>query len=296
MALRFTILAALTVSVTGGCALAGRRVPAVQSVAGRDLSLQGMAAMEMGHWERAETLFRESIELSPADADARRYLAEALWRRGAAKEAIEQIEAAVAADAADAALAVRAGELQLAVGGREQALARAEQAIRLDPKLPAAWALRGRAFWQLNRTERALADFHRALEFGPQDPDLLMDVATLYRQIGQPVRSLSTLHRLLDACSPGQEPQQALYLQGLALADLDRPQPALDSFLAASQRGPSNVELLYQLARAHAAIGDHASASAALEQALAQDASHAPSRQLLAHLATLPVASGLQRQ
>jgi tetratricopeptide (TPR) repeat protein len=269
-----------------GCTTFGRRSPVPEDVAAcRELSRQGVAALEMGEWGQAEILLRQAMEASPDDSETRRYLAEALWRRGAADEALREIAAAVAMDGSDASLRVRSGEMLLAVGDTEQALAEAERAISIDLTLASAWALRGRVFWQLNRSERALADLQRALEYAPNRSDVLLDLAALYRQRGQPTRCLTTLHHLLDTYPPGEEPQLALLLEGIALSELGRPQQAVESLLAASERGPANAEVLYRLAQAQLASGDPVIAVTTAQQALALDGSHTQTRQLVAELA-----------
>jgi tetratricopeptide (TPR) repeat protein len=252
--------------------------------------------METGQWERAESLLQAAVETSPEDAEARRYLAEALWHRGAAREALAQIEEAVQFDPADATLAVRAGEMNLAVGANNEALAHAEQALRLDPKSASAWALRGRLFSRLNQPDRALADLQRALQYAPSNQEILLDVAMLYRQRGQPAQALSTVHHLLDTYPPGGETQLALLLEGQALVELARPRQAAESLLAASTRGPANPEVLYWLAQAQSSAGDYAAATTTAQQALAIDNSHQPSRQLLAQLALLTAPADLQRR
>ncbi len=264
-----------------------RRGPVPEDVATcRELSRQGVAAMEMGDWSQAEILLRKAHDTSPADAETCRYLAEALWHRGAADEALKQMDEALQLDPADASLTVRSGEMLLAMGDTELALTRAEEAIRLDPKLPAGWALRGRVFWQRNQSDRALADLQRALEFAPDNADILLDVAVLYRQRGQTSRCLTTVHHLLDTYPPGNEPQLALMLEGMTLAELGRPRQAADSLLAASRRGPPNAELLYNLAQSQMATGEYASAADSARQALVIDATHTPSRLLLTQLAS----------
>ncbi len=237
-----------------GCATFGRRGPVPEEVATcRELSRQGVAAMEMGQWPQAETLLRKAIAASPADATTRQHLAEALWRRGATQEALVQMEAAIRLNDSDASMTVRAGEMLLATGSTEKALERAEQAIGLDPKLAAAWALRGRVRWHQNQMDRALADLQRAIQFAPDQADLLFDVATLYRQRGQHSRCLTTLHHLLDTYSPGEEPSTTLQLEGLTLLELGRPREAAQSLLAASERGEPSADLLLQLAQAERA-------------------------------------------
>jgi tetratricopeptide (TPR) repeat protein len=280
-----------------GCASFGHRGTVPEEVAAcRELSRQGASAMELGHWAQAESLLKQAVEASPKDSEPHRYLAEALWHRGAADEALAQIEEAVKLEPSDASLVVRAGEMGQAVGSTDKALASAEQAIRLDPKLASAWALRGRVFWQMDERDRALADMQRALQFAPDNRDLLQDVAMLYRQRGQSARALATLHHLLDTYSPGEEPQLPLLLEGQTLADLGRHSQAAKSLAAAVRRGPPNVEVYYQLAQAESAAGDYPAATAAAQQALAIDASHAASRQLLVQMASSRGPSEPQRR
>lgn len=269
-----------------GCASLGHRGPVPEEVAAcRELSRQGAAAIEMGQWDEAESLLRRAVDASPTDSTPRRYLAEALWHRGATDEALLQMEAAVRMDGSDASLVVRAGEMLLATGQTKQALHRAQQAIALDPKLSTAWALRGRVYWQLNQPDQALADLQRALQYAPDRSDVLLDVAAMYRQKGEAARALTTLHHLLDTYSPGEEPQMALVLEGLTLLDMGRQEQAAESLLAASQRGPADAEILYHLAQAQLACGQQTAAAASAQKALAVDASHAGSRQLLLELA-----------
>lgn len=282
---RVVIVSAMALGVAG-CASFGRRGPVPEEVAAcRELSRQGAAAMELDQWDEAESLLRRAIEASPSDAATRRYLAEALWHRGATDEALLQMEAAVRLDGSDASMFVRAGEMLLATGQTKPALDRAQQAIAMDPKLSSAWALRGRVHWQLGAPDRALADLQRALQYTPDGADVLLDVAAIYRQQGQSARCLATLHHLLDTYSPGEEPRLALVLEGLTLMDLGRDEQAAESLLAASQRGPADAEVLYHLAQAQLACGRTTEAAGSAQQSLAVDASHEGSRQMLVELA-----------
>jgi tetratricopeptide (TPR) repeat protein len=275
-----------------GCASFGRRGPVPEDVAAcRELTQQGSTAMEMGQWDQAEALLTRAVKASPTDSTTRAHLAEVLWHRGATEDALLQIEAAVRLDGADASLIVRDGEMRLATGETDKALACADEAIRLNPKLSTAWALRGRVYWRTNETERALADMQRALQYAPDSPDVLMDVSALYRQRGQHDRCLTTLHHLLDTYPPGQETQLALWMEGLTLADLGRPQQAMESLAAANRKGPPNADILYQLAEAQLAAGQPEEATTTARQALAVNASHGPSRELLLQLASHPDAA-----
>ena len=273
-----------------GCA-ALRRGPVPEDVAAcRDLTQQGVTAMEMGDWTEAEELL----------ATRRRSLAR---RRRPATAILPKCSGTAARptprsckwnrpstlDDNDSALIVRYGEMLLGTGATEKALERADEAISLNPKLASAWALRGRVYWRMNETDRALADLQRSLQFAPDTSDVLMDVAAIYRQRGQHDRCLTTLQHLLDTYPPGQGTQLAYWMEGLTLADLGRPDQAAESLRTANQQGPAE--------RRHFVLpgpgpnrppDEPAAATTAAQEALAANPAHAPSRQLLTELAARP--------
>jgi Flp pilus assembly protein TadD len=94
---------------------------------------------------------RQGLDASPDDPELRRQLAETLWQRGAASEAMSQAADAVRLKPGDASLVVRAGEMALASGQNDEALAKADDAIRIEPHLAGAWALRGRTFRKVDQ-------------------------------------------------------------------------------------------------------------------------------------------------
>jgi tetratricopeptide (TPR) repeat protein len=268
-----------------GCALPGKKKVVPDSlVACRELSREGITAMETGEYDRAQTLLAEAVTTSPTDVDARRSLAEALWQQGSYRDAAVQMEAAVQLDPRDAPTVIRAGEMLLAVGASDRAMKRAEQAILLDSNLAGAWALRGRLYRQRGELDRALADMQHALRFAPNDSGALLEVAQIQFELGKPQRSLATLHCLLDTYPPGEEPQQVLWLEGLAFSSLGRHVEAVESLHAASVRGQPRPELLFQLAQAEQSAGQRDAAENSLRMALALDESHEPSRVMLAQL------------
>jgi tetratricopeptide (TPR) repeat protein len=123
-----------------------------------------------------------------------------------------------------------------------------------------------------------------ALRYAPNDSGALLEVAQIQMELGKPERSLATLHCLLDTYPEGEEPQQVLWLEGLAYGSLGRHQDATLSLLAASQRGQPGPDLLFQLAQAEQLAGHRDAATATLRQALALDDTHEPSRVMLAQL------------
>jgi tetratricopeptide (TPR) repeat protein len=272
-------------AMAGGCRLPGGDGPVSQSVVNcRQLSQQGVAAMERGEWRQAEALLNEAVEACPVDADARAHLAEALWQRGARDEAITQLSKAAELAPDNAALHVRAAEMQLAKGDVQAAQREADAAIDLDPKLASAWAVRGRVLSARGLRREALADFHRALGYSPDSQRLKLEVAELYRELNAPQKALAVLQNLAETYSPGEEPQHVLYLQGLALMALSRYDDACNALAGAALRAPPTAEILYRLADAELKAGRAQDAIRTAEQAVAMDPRHEPSRQLLGRI------------
>ncbi len=276
---------ALVALAGGGCASMRKQKIVPESIAAcRQMSRDGVAAMELGQWDEAHSLLQEAVATSPTDIDARRHLAEVLWQTGNHRDAVVHMEAAVRLDPRNAPTTVRSGEMLLAVGAVDRAALRAQQAIALDATLAGAWALRGRIFRQRGEAARALADLQQALRYSPHSTDVLLDTAEVQYSMGRPQRSLTTLHHLLDVYAPGEEPQRALWLEGLAYQALDRPYDAVESLYAASLRGAPQADLLYQLALAEQTAGRPTAATNTVRQALSLDTQHQLSRVLLAQL------------
>jgi len=279
------LIYASVIAYTGGCMSMGKKKIVAESLATcRELSQNGVAAMELGEWDRARAVLDEAVAISPTDADARRHLAEALWQSYSRREAVIHMEAAVQLDPRHAPTVVRAGEMLLDVGAIDRALLRAEEAIALDSTLAGGWALRGRVQRQRGDALRALADMQQALRFDPHQADVLLQVAEVQYERGRPQRCLTMLHRLIDVYPPGEEPQQALWLEGLAYGAMERHQDAVDSLAAASLRGEPPTNLLYELARAEQSAGQTAAAANTVRRVLALDREHQPSKILLAEL------------
>ncbi len=277
---RSTLVALLAVSA--GCRLPGTDGPVPRSLAAsRQLSQQGVAAIEQRQWDRAEDLLSRAVNTCPSNSDARRAYSEALWNRGHREEALAQLQEATRLDPRDATLRVRMAEMHLALGRIDRAMKSAQEAIDLDSRLPSAWAVRARIHRAAGDLAQALADFHRALGHQPDDRAIQWELAELYRELDQPQRALIVLQALAESYSPGEEPQSVLYAQGLALLELGRAEDAAQTLSAAAGRGISNPEVLYQLAEAQWQAGRGALALDAAQRSLDLDPEYTPSRRLV---------------
>ncbi len=276
------LLACALLTVSGCATLRGHGENSEAIGACRQLSREGVAALEHGDAARAQLLLDQAVGANPNDVDARRQLADVLWQSGAAQEAVIHVDRAVELDPRHAPTIVRSGEMRLGLGDADRALQRSDEALVLDPTLAGAWALRGRVFRAKGQFERSLADFHQALRYNPHSAEVLLEAAEVQYQLGRPQRCLTTLQNLLQSYPPGEEPRRALWLAGLAYTAVDRPHDAVEALYAASTRGGPEPELLFQLARAQSAVGQVAEATATAQQAA--DAGHEGSRTFLAQL------------
>jgi len=264
-----------------GCRAFGNKGPVPEDVAqARQLSQQGLNAIQRGDWAAAENSLGEAVKTCPVDVEARRHYAEAMWRRGEHEVALKQLQQAMACDSTDTTLMVRAGQMQFEMGRLEEARSLADKTLDLTPQSADAWVLRGRIELAENHPERALADFHRALEYAPKDRDVLLRTAEAYRQVNRPQRALATLINLRETYAPGEEPQQVYYLEGLALQALGRPADAAVAYQLALERGQPSPDLYCRLGESQLAVGRRADADRAIEQALTLDPNHNPSRTL----------------
>jgi len=274
--------AALLAVLVSGCRLPGNRGPVSQSLANcRLLSQKAVAALEDGRQQEAEALLAEAVRACPADPQARLYYGDALWMRGARQEAISQLQEAVRLAGEDATAWIRLAEMQLLAGEVHSARQSAEQALDVNPKLAAGWAIRGRVMRALGRTPQALADYHRALGYTPNDRQILREVALLHQESNRPQRALATFHILADTYSPGEEPQEVLYLSGLTQMALGRYESAAASLSAAARRAKPTPEIYYRLGEAELSAGRADAAATAARNALLLLPSHLPSRRLL---------------
>jgi tetratricopeptide (TPR) repeat protein len=264
------IVVPLAAVLLPGCRLPGHEGPAPKSlVECRRLSQQGVAALDRGRQPDAEALLAKAVAACPADAEARRHYAEALWRRGARTEAVAQLEESGRLAGDDAVVWSRLAEMYLANGQLDLAWKNAERAIDLDPRLPSAWAIRGGVFRSSSQPGEALTCYLRALGYAPKDRAILTEVAELYRQQNEPERSLQTLQCLADTYSPGEEPAQLEQFLGQTYLALGRYDDAVESFSLAVTRGKPTAEMLCQLGEAQLLAGNLTEAATTAERALA---------------------------
>jgi tetratricopeptide (TPR) repeat protein len=291
-------LFAACLAPAAGCQWARLRDPVPASLAAsRTLCGEGNRLIEEKQPEKGEQQLAEAVKVCPTDCDARRYYAEALWMRNARPESIAQLEEGCRLSP-ECDLHIRLAEMYLETGRLDDASQIADQMLAKNPKLASAWRVRGRAY--RGRGDQLLAagnadqakaayvhalnDLHRAAGYDPAERQTIGETAAVYRGLGQPQRALESMQSLAETYSPGEEPQQVLYLTGLDYMALQRFDDAATTLSAALKRDRPTPELLYCLAQAQYRAGQMQAAAASLQQALVLDPQHLLSRQLLGQI------------
>lgn len=244
-----------------------RRQPVERDVAAsRQLSLQGLEAMQGGRSDEAEELFSQAVKACPRDDRARKRYADALLARGAIDEAIVQMEHAIRLSGDDPILRVELGEIYLMRGDLEYADRLAKETLRDNNQLASAWALQGKVNQRRGDLDEALAAFHRSLSYREHDPELQVQIAQIYRQQSRPLRAYSTLQRLARETPPEEMSADLYALQGLALKELGRHRQAAVHLRDAIALDPNSSELYYHLAETLLLDGDRANAQLTIAQ------------------------------
>jgi tetratricopeptide (TPR) repeat protein len=270
-----------------GCVGFSRRLQPDDVVLARQIAQRGMDAVDAGNWQKAEDSFAQAVEVCPVDERVQARYADALWHRGARKDALEHMQEAVRLSGSEPELVVRLGEMYLETGDLQQAHNSAERVIMSGRQLASAYRLRGDVRQRQGKPDDALADYHRALAMQPQYPEVQMAIAAVYYQQDRPQRALSTLQALAGSYPSGEEPVALLYWQGLACKALNRPEQAVKHLVQAESRGLQSADLLYNLAEARQLAGDSVTAQQTYRRAVELAPNH-PDAQRLAGLISQP--------
>src|SRR5690606_624250 len=89
-AARWTVLL-LLVPAGLGCSSFSRRLQPDDVVLARQIAQRGMDSVDAGNWQRAEQFFAQAVDVCPVDERVQARYAEALWQRGARKDALEHM-------------------------------------------------------------------------------------------------------------------------------------------------------------------------------------------------------------
>ena len=228
----------------------------------------GREALSHGNIDEAKNCLRRAINNAPGDRQIREQLADICMERDEYPEAIAELTRAVDLAEEDAELRVKLGRAYLKCGKLIPAQRQAELALETDRQLASAWELCGQTHWAKKELPAAVADLQRALSIEPKRRGVQVQIACLHRQMGESKRALSGIEQLLSQYPDGQEPQDALLLQGVVLIDLHQYSSAIEQLQMAVNRSDATCEAFVQLSRAQFLAGQPSLARSTLTRGL----------------------------
>lgn len=261
----------------------------------RQLSQQGVSAIERKNYNEAERLLAQAVQTCGADPEARRYYAEALWQNGSRQEAMKQLQEAALLCPSDPLVRRRMAEYELELGNLERATALADEGLGLAPQDPASWVMRAKVRERAGQLDLALADYQRAMGLDPEQPEVMLVVAELHRQRNQPERAMAALQSVRESYAPGEEPPRVYYLMGLAAGALGRPDEALANYQLARERGDRSPELLLALAQAQWSTGQPIQAEQTAGELIARSPDYEPGRRFIEQIRSARAAESMLR-
>ena len=207
-------------------------------------------ALSEGRVEEAKNCMRRAINNAPDDRRIREQMADICIDNGEYPEAIAELTRAVELSEGDPELRVKLGQAYLRSGKLILAKRQADLALEVNRQSASAWELCGHAHWVKNELPEAIADLQRSLSIDRNRSGVQLQIAQLHRRLNQQKRALSGIEQLLSQYPSGQEPQDAMLLQGVVLIELQRYDSAVEALKLAATRDDATSETFVQLSRA----------------------------------------------
>lgn len=187
-----------------------------------------LSALQQGSLEIAERNFKSVLAAQPNHLGVLNLLGIVMLRAGKPEEAERYLQKALKlgsksdpATLSNYAMALRQ------LGRKDEALARFDDALVLQPRDPEAWVSRGTVLNDLGRYDEAVASFEKAIALRP-------DVVAAHYNLGKSLALLRRFDRALSACDAAialkQDFAPAWYGRSQALKVIGRFQEALAAF------------------------------------------------------------------
>jgi Flp pilus assembly protein TadD len=243
---------------------------------------RGALRLAEGDVDGAETMFREAIDLDPANPTAHANLGYVLALTERHEEAIRESEEALAREPDRSGPWAHIGISRLALGEIDAGLSALSRAVRLDPRNHFAWHAMGRVLLALGRAKEAELAWASAVAARPNDVDLLIGLAVVLSAQGRTGEAVHVLHR---ATSIAPDSSRAWTQLGVASILNHDHGTAGDALLNALELDPDEADARFHLALLHVLVGAIDEAVIALTALAAADSEIAPeARALLGRL------------
>jgi tetratricopeptide (TPR) repeat protein len=226
-----------------------------------------LTSRQVLHWRDGQSVFEHALTVTERNYFAHNHLGRTFENRGEVELAARQYEAAIAIRPSAGTLS-NLGAALAKLGRHEDAVARFEDALRLEPDSASAHSNLGVVYGMFDQPQKAIAAYERALELGSQKPAPYYNLGSLLVRLGEFERGARHLEQALalDPYHAG-----AANNLGVAYTELGQFDAAVEVHLRVLELDPEHAGTHCNLGRSYEAAGRPSEASAFYEEALRRD-------------------------
>ncbi len=184
--------------------------------------LQGLQALEAGHWQTAEGHFEQALERAPGRISVMQNLGITRVRLKRYAEAEPLLHAALAAEPEQLGAWLALAEAQLELARFEAAASSFERCFALGEASATLRARHAQCLARLGRMPDAVRAYQEALKRDPNHTSALTELGSLYREAGQFEQAAACFQRALDH---GADPEVVAYFLAAVTHPADAPAP-----------------------------------------------------------------------
>ncbi len=232
----------------------------------RELLDQAIAYHNRGALKEAERHYRQVLNQTPRNFEARHLFGILRFQQGRHQEAIDLIDAALKAKPDFPEALYSLGNIFSQLERHEEAIQSYDRALAIQPRFAEAYSNRGSALFKLNRLEEAVASFNQALAIRPDYAEALNGRGTAMlglRQFGDALASFD------KALAGNPFAAGTLYNRANALKLLKRHKEAIEDYNRALAINPNFVNALIDCAEGLSHLSQYDQALIAYDKALA---------------------------
>ncbi len=206
----------------------------------------GLAAMELGNYDEAETCLRRAIALD-GQAEFHNSLGTLHKKQGRIPDAMAAYRQAIERDADCADAHYNLGNCLVLNKELEQAADSFQRALKANPQFPAAMAAMGQTLRSLDRSADAIPYLQQAIALAGDDAESNCDLGDAFQDVGEIAQAISAYRSALRS-----NPQSARAWYALGCAELSRKEymAAIACFQETLTAAPDWLEAERNLARA----------------------------------------------
>ncbi|MGO9918989.1 MAG: tetratricopeptide repeat protein [Isosphaeraceae bacterium] len=216
-------------------------------------------------WRDEETLYRTSLEATPASSILLYNLGVVAAESGRSDEAAGYYRRALTLNPRYASAALNLGNILRTQGHLPEAIAQYQAAIALDPKSQDAWMNLGNVYLETGSTANARTAYQQAISLKPKSVEAYINLGVVFQQLGDFAASKQSYERAL-AIDPSQ-PASYCDLGALLLRQGDH-EAATRQFLRAIEVDPIYAPAYFDLGVLYQQTGHPELAEPMYERAL----------------------------